>query len=1003
MAGTATAVPFATAEDSVSIADHYHDVTHAHHGHGTEKHGKADKHNKAAQEKHHQAVKQTLALTEAMADYRRADHSNRGQHLKQMLALAEERQAVLAELVQSDPAAAVELLLTAKDRQGIPAQVQALLEQQHVVKGELEVFYEDYQDHSQSRLRHVLTTDNGRTELHMPNTAKAHQIQSGSKVRARGWQLNNTEQQSGSLVLEDEQNALSVLSQDSTTTTDTSTSTTAALTNTLGEQRTLVLLVNFQDNAQQPWTLDEVRDMVFGKVNDFYQENSNGQTWLSGDVHGYNTLPMDSTTCDSSGIDRYARQYAQEDGIDLSRYNRLIYLFPKVSSCGWTGKGTLGGTQSRAWINGSFTLNTIGHELGHNFGLHHAEKLDCGADTIGDNCISVTYGDTMDIMGAAGVEGHFGAYNKERLGWLTPGSGEIITADTEGSYVLEPYESASEGAVKGLKIKRGTDPVTGQASWYYLEYRQAIGFDSFLQGKDGITNGVVFRVASESDTQGSQLLDMTPSSSWADMDDAALAVGNSYTDPDAGVTITTEWANSTGASVHVSFAEQTCSQTDPVIRLASGETFTGVAGDTVSYNVTVTNNDNDGCAASDFDVAASAPAGWTATGATLNLAPGSSETTTLNITSSGTATDGQYDIAISAINRADSNFRASTVASYVVETPIEACVLANPVMSFTANQSGEVAAGTTVSYTATVTSQDSSTCEPSAFDVVASVPEGWSADSGSIILAPGKTASVSLNVTSSQTAAEGVYAINVYSYNTTDMSYNSNAAGTYAVAAPAPVCVAEAPLLSVSSLAGEVAAGSRLDYSVTVTNRDSQDCADKDIAIFSQLPAGWSGTSSKVTLAPGESRTVSISVTSATTAAEGSYSIAINAQDMAESNLLSQKVVNYVIITPVNNAPVAVNDSVTLAAKEPVQIDVLMNDRDPEGDALRIVAATQGAKGSVQITADGQIRYTPAKSFKTSDSFSYTISDGDKTATATVSISLSSSGSGGGNKGNGKK
>ena len=97
------------------------------------------------------------------------------------------------------------------------------------------------------------------------------------------------------------------------------------------------------------------------------------------------------------------------------------------------------------------------------------------------------------------------------------------------------------------------------------------------------------------------------------------------------------------------------------------------------------------------------------------------------------------------------------------------------------------------------------------------------------------------------------------------------------------------------------------------------------------------------------------------------------------------------------------NDAITLSSKNAMLINVLANDSDSEGDTLTIVSVTQGAKGSVQITADGQLRYTPAKSFKSSDTFTYTISDGDKTATATVSVSLSGSESGGGNKGKGKR
>ena len=56
---------------------------------------------------------------------------------------------------------------------------------------------------------------------------------------------------------------------------------------TIGEQSTLVILVNFQDNPEQPWSLDEAYNTVFGDSNDFFLENSYGQMWLSGGVVGW--------------------------------------------------------------------------------------------------------------------------------------------------------------------------------------------------------------------------------------------------------------------------------------------------------------------------------------------------------------------------------------------------------------------------------------------------------------------------------------------------------------------------------------------------------------------------------------------------------------------------------------------------------------------------------------------------------------------------------------------
>ena len=92
--------------------------------------------------------------------------------------------------------------------------------------------------------------------------------------------------------------------------------------------------------------------------------------------------------------------------------------------------------------------------------------------------------------------------------------------------------------------------------------------------------------------------------------------------------------------------------------------------------------------------------------------------------------------------------------------------------------------------------------------------------------------------------------------------------------------------------------------------------------------------------------------------------------------------------TASNQAPKALADSVIISSLSPVNINVLANDSDPEGSALSIVTFTQGAKGKVSLNSNRTLTYSPAKSLKSTDQFSYTISDGKLSASTTVSISL---------------
>ena len=95
-----------------------------------------------------------------------------------------------------------------------------------------------------------------------------------------------------------------------------------------------------------------------------------------------------------------------------------------------------------------------------------------------------------------------------------------------------------------------------------------------------------------------------------------------------------------------------------------------------------------------------------------------------------------------------------------------------------------------------------------------------------------------------------------------------------------------------------------------------------------------------------------------------------------------------VTVTPVNDPPVARDDTRSTAEDTAVTIDVLANDSDADGDALVLTALTQPASGTATI--DGRsIRYVPDPDAFGSDAFAYTVADTQgATATATVTVTV---------------
>ena len=98
-------------------------------------------------------------------------------------------------------------------------------------------------------------------------------------------------------------------------------------------------------------------------------------------------------------------------------------------------------------------------------------------------------------------------------------------------------------------------------------------------------------------------------------------------------------------------------------------------------------------------------------------------------------------------------------------------------------------------------------------------------------------------------------------------------------------------------------------------------------------------------------------------------------------------------ISDVNEAPVAVGDAPTLNEDEFIEIDVLANDSDPEGDALTLLGALPAAPrwGTATVdTTTGEITYRPRANYHGSDNFTYRVRDdaGLPSNIATVNITV---------------
>lgn len=94
--------------------------------------------------------------------------------------------------------------------------------------------------------------------------------------------------------------------------------------------------------------------------------------------------------------------------------------------------------------------------------------------------------------------------------------------------------------------------------------------------------------------------------------------------------------------------------------------------------------------------------------------------------------------------------------------------------------------------------------------------------------------------------------------------------------------------------------------------------------------------------------------------------------------------------TYLNRPPVAANDQVSAQAGVPVDIAVLGNDADPDGDALTLVSVSSAAHGTATVSGSA-IRYQSMAGYSGTDTFTYVVRDAaGATASASVVVQVTS-------------
>ena len=299
---------------------------------------------------------------------------------------------------------------------------------------------------------------------------------------------------------------------------------------TEGVKRLLLIRVDFSDLVGAPYT-DAAGTNMVNALDAFYSEQSYGKTGFKPLGAGSlmtATLRMPKTAAyygsvDASQLRDAARAAAKTAGVDLSNFDFDLTTFGAVPGYSWAGLGYVG--SAGAWIRASFDSSggVPGHELGHNYGLLHANYYDTGGTSaVGPSGANVEYGDVFDTMGnATAGKRHFNTRYKNQLDWLP--STYVKVFSTNGVYRVFAMDATNATPLRAIRLARNS------ATNYWLEFRQKFTNNAWLM------NGLGVRWHKSG--QQTMLIDTTPGSADG-KNDSPILIGRTFADREAGIYIT---------------------------------------------------------------------------------------------------------------------------------------------------------------------------------------------------------------------------------------------------------------------------------------------------------------------------------------------------------------------------------------------------------------------------------------------------------------------------------